>query len=444
MQLGDVFSGYAENMQAVRAAQSVGNFNKAESLVADLATGNNNYTLSLLEKGRLQFLANNWQESRNSFEKAYAVIEDERDKAKIRLSRGVENMAALLSSDNAKGYQIPVYEQSMLHTYQALNYLYLGNLEGALVEIRRGNQVTQSEVPQSTSTLEGTEGRYDKNKLSKLYPSMDGIIGQQKTSTHNAYTYYVSALLYEVAGQLNDAYIDYKKALAIAPDNIYIQKDVMRLATKLQMSSDLAKYTEQIGPYKSPADNTGDVVILLEQGVVAAKNELGLNLPIYTSQYEPRFFSFSLPVYQDRVINTQLFTVSLEQKSYSSQKLVTVASLAAIDLKEQIPELVTRQTLRLIAKEKLRSTMSRKGGDLGNILAAIYNMTSENADTRSWLTLPENVQIMRLSMPSGQQILNLSGNNKTEKIELNVNAKRITLIKVTAIGSQQNYQIINL
>ncbi|MDU0356181.1 hypothetical protein RS130_21925 [Paraglaciecola aquimarina] len=444
MQLNDLFSGYAKQMQAVRVAQQAGDFNKAAYMVADLDTANNNYALSMLEKGRLQFLASNWQESRKSFANAYSVIEAERDKARIRISRGVDNVASILSSDNAIAYQIPAYEQSMLHTYQALNYLYLGSVEGALVEIRRASLVHQNELPESTGTLAGTTKRYSKEDLNRFYPSMSNVIGRQKSSADNAYTYYLSALMYELASQFNDAYIDYKKALDIYPDNTYIQKDVLRLATKLGMSDDLAKYTELFGAYRLTPDNSGEVVILIEQGMVASKNEVSLDLPIFTSQNEPRFFRFALPVYQNRLASNKPYTVTFGQQSYESQELVNLASLAAIDLQQQIPELVTRQTLRLIAKEKLRSTLSRKGGDVGNILALIYNMSSEQADTRSWLTLPDDVQMVRLSLPAGQHMLELNNGDSPQKVEVDVHAKRLTMINVTTIGRQQNYQILNL
>ncbi|MEI8618891.1 hypothetical protein P4S63_22420 [Pseudoalteromonas sp. B193] len=45
-----------------------------------------------------------------------------------------------------------------------------------------------------------------------------------KNGFQNAYTFYLSALLYQSAKQYDDAYIDYKKALAIQPNNIYLQQ----------------------------------------------------------------------------------------------------------------------------------------------------------------------------------------------------------------------------
>ncbi len=40
-------------------------------------------------------------------------------------------------------YRAPDYERTMLHHYLALNYLQRGDAEGALVEVRRANQVQE-------------------------------------------------------------------------------------------------------------------------------------------------------------------------------------------------------------------------------------------------------------------------------------------------------------
>ena len=45
-----------------------------------------------------------------------------------------------------------------------------------------------------------------------------------------------SAIIYEMLGHFDDAYIDYKKALEIVPDNTYLQKDVLRLDRKINFN----------------------------------------------------------------------------------------------------------------------------------------------------------------------------------------------------------------
>jgi hypothetical protein len=441
----DLFSDYAEQLKDARSAHLKGDFKTAAALITEPKANQNNYTLNLLEKARLHYLANDWTQSRKDFALVSQVLDEDAAKAKLRLSSGVANVASLVSSDNVIAYQVSPYEQTMLHSYQALNYLFLGQLEGALVEVRRANLVQENALKAHQQDIDKDNLNFDKKSLDQAYPSMSAMIGDIKNGFQNAYTFYLSGLLYEAALQPNDAYIDYKRALEIYPNNHYLQKDVLRLATKLDMTDDLALFTAKYGAYQAPKiTDSGELVILLENGAINPRQEMSIDLPIFSGVNQPRFFSFALPVYSGTLARYPTLTVNLAGQTYTSEQIVRLQSLASKQLQEQIPSLVTRQALRILAKEKLRSTMSQKGGDIGNILAVLYNVASEQADTRSWLTLPDEVQILRLSLPPGKQTIELNIGGKTELIEVNILAKRISLLNLTTIGHFQSHKLTQL
>jgi hypothetical protein len=80
----------------------------------------------------LNFLANNGTQSREKFTLVSQILDEDAAKTKFRLIQGGANAVSSISSDDVIAYKISSYEQTMLHTYQALNYLFLGELEGAL------------------------------------------------------------------------------------------------------------------------------------------------------------------------------------------------------------------------------------------------------------------------------------------------------------------------
>lgn len=441
----DLFSDYAEQLKNARNAQLRGDFKAAATMIVEPKANQNNYTLNLLEKARLHYLANDWAQSQKDFTLVSNELDAEATKAKLRLSSGVSNIAALVSSDNAIAYQVPPYEQTMLYSYQALNYLFLGQLEGALVEVRRANLVQENALKQNQQHLSKQEANFDQNSLNQAYPSMSAMIGDIKNGFQNAYTFYLSALLYEAALQPNDAYIDYKRALEIYPNNHYLQQDVLRLATKLNMTNDLALFSNKYGAYQATKiTGGGELVILLEYGAINPKQEVSVNLPIYSGFNQPRFFSFALPAYKGTLTRYPPLRINVAGQTFTSEQIVRLQSLASKQLQEQMPGLVTRQALRLVAKEKLRSTMSKQGGDLGNILAVIYNVSSEQADTRSWLTLPDEVQILRLSLPAGKQQIDFNFGDNKQLIEVDIQANRISLLNMTTIGNFQGHKLTQL
>ncbi|MBA6380328.1 hypothetical protein H4J75_11060 [Colwellia sp. BRX10-1] len=451
MGMSDLFFGYSQQMQESRSAQLRGDFVVATTSVISVNRQHNNYALSQLEKARLQFLSHDWLASQKSFELAYQQVQAEEQAAKIQISSGLKKVSAVVTNDNAIGYEIPSYEQGMLHSYQALNYLYQGSLEGALVEVRRANLVQERALKTNQAELykaeeEMAEKGINSNKLYENFPSMDNLIGDLKNSFQNAYTFYLSGLLYETAKKFDDAYIDYKRALEIYPNNTFVQQDVLRLANKLNMNEELARFEQRFGRYQGQNKiNTGQIVVIFEQGIVSAKEEASLNLPIFNTRSDFKFFTFALPVYRGRLPALIPLSISIDEKSYLSQEIVRLQSLASKDLKEKLPGLVTRQAIRLVAKEQIRQNLSKSGGDVGNILASLYNIASEKADTRSWSSLPDNVQIMRLdNVVVGQKKLMISYAGKQQIVDIDVAENRTTLINFTALGNFTGYQTINL
>ena len=445
MQFQDLFSGYAQQMKEVRQAQKTGDFTKAQALITNRQKGDNNYALSMLERARLQYLLNDWQKSQHDFSLVYKTLEEERAKAKIQLSKGLKQVGAVFSNDNAIAYEIPAYEQSMMHSYQALNYLNLGDMEGALVEIRRANLVQEQALRDNQNSIDEAELDFNHSALQSAYPSMDLMIGDLKNGFQNAYTFYLSGIMYEAAGQANDAYIDYKKALEIYPNNLYLQQDVLRLATKLGMVDDLEHFTKLYGQLKeTETKDIGQVVFLIEQGIINAKDDLSVHLPIFYYYDDARYFNFSLPVYRDDTYDFQQAKLTLNHIEYQAQEIVKFQSLASKHLSDMLPGLVARQAVRVIAKEQLRKQISKDGGDIANIIANLYNIASEQADTRSWLTLPNNMQIMRLTLATGKQDLSLTVSGQTQEINIEVNKNRLTLVNVSAVGGVLNYHINEL
>tara|TARA_R110001583_G_scaffold12280_9_gene54662 strand:+ start:2285 stop:3703 length:1419 start_codon:yes stop_codon:yes gene_type:complete len=455
----DLFKNYNQQMHAVKQAQQQGNFQQAISLIPTRSQSDSSYNLSLLEKARLEFLDNNNKQSQEDFAQVYELVQQAQLAAKVELSRGIENVAAVMSNDNAIRYDIPLYEQSMLHSYQALNYLAQKNLSGALVEVRRANLVQEQALTTNAKSINRYQEKMagqglNSDELYRQYPAMNTTIGNIKNGFQNAYTFYLSALLYEAAGQSNDAYIDYKKALEIYPDNSYLQQDVWRLANALYMSDDIAllkaslaqTITSKLSNKESHKDHDhmaqsqGQVIFIVENGIVAPKQEIAINLPIYTSQGNMRFYSVALPSYQNYLTAYSPLSLNYQGKNYQSEEIVRLQSLAAKQLKDQLPVIVTRQIVRLLAKEELRQQLARKNGDLGNIFASIYNMATEKADTRSWSTLPDSIHLLRLNLPTGEHQLMLNINGQNQQVNVSIKTNKITLIKLTAIGAYNQYQ----
>jgi hypothetical protein len=402
-----------------------------------------------MERGRIAQILGKTKFSETDFAAAIARVKHNDEKATISASDAAAQSAALLVNDNAIPYKGEGYERVLLHNYQALNYLANKNLESAAIEVRLANAEQDEALKRHEEELEEAREEASKQKiqlsgnnqqLNAVYAKMDEVSGKVKSSFQNAYTFYLSGVVYELLNQPNDAYIDYKKALEISPGNSFVQTDVIRLARFLEMDEDLAiynsRYTQISEKLKTAtsAPPEGQLLIFYEEGLVPQKEEIRVTLPI--PKAGPIAVAF--PIY------TAHWQKPIPVNIYSNNSLLGVSepvcyvnALAVRALKERIPEMVIRQTIR----STLKGIAAKKANDkdqLFGLLTSAYNIVSENADLRSWLTLPANVQIMRTTLPPGNYSLSLMPDNSSLAKEETIEVRRggISILHVIKIGTR--------
>lgn len=401
-----------------------------------------------MERGRYAQIIGNSDVSMADFKTSMDKIRENDEKALVSASDIGANVAATLVNDNAIPYEGEGYERVLLHHYQALNYLKKKDIEGAGVEVRRANaeqneSLKRFEKELDKSREEAAEKKVDDSNTSKIdaqYAQMDEVAGKVKNSFQNAYTFYLSGFVYELLQQPNDAYIDYKKALEIYPENKYLQKDVLRLAAKLDMREDLDELNKRFSldqPQKFIVENSsdsGELLVLYEDGFAPEKHEVKISLPINRN-----IVSIAFPIYQEKwSTQTPLMLLNKNELIGSTEPICDVRALAVKALKEKVPMIFTRQIVRAVAKAVTASEAKKKMGELGQFAANVWNIVSESADLRSWLTLPSNAQILRTTLPAGSYKLTLqhpmTGGPTPVNVDIAANGK--TVLQVTRTGRQ--------
>ncbi|WP_394225937.1 COG3014 family protein [Pseudoalteromonas spongiae] len=443
---GQLFSNYTEQLTPARNALQSANMQQAASLLPTHSANNVSNTLGQLENARVSQLAENYTDSKVAFENALHQIDKQNFAANIEISEGLQTTASFLTNDNVRDYRVPYFEQTMVHTLQSLNYVALKNIEGALVEVRRANLVQQQALKKNQNELEKAAAKtsLDLNDLYSRYPTMDDMIGSVKNGFQNAFTFYLSGFLYEATGDYNAAYIDYKRAIDIYSENTYLQQDILRLAKYLGFSDEYDYFKARFNAEALTKNNQVPVLVLIEQGLIPEKTEARIDLPIFTSRDDIRFYSVALPSYANNHEYAAPLSINIGEQTLQSETIVKLSALAAKDLKERMPGIVARQITRLIAKEQFRKSAARNGGDVGNIIATLYNLASERADTRSWLTLANNYQIAKTHLTSGEHTLSINLNGITHPVSFSTDGNKSVLIKVVNLGSTLNTTVYTI
>ena len=198
----------------------------------------------------------------NHFAESNAALDIAGDIAEDRYTKSVsKELGSLVTSDKLRPYSGTQYERLLSHYYRALNYVYQGQLDGALVECRRATNLI--------NYFKGEDETYD-------------FFG-------TGFLAYLSGMLFEAAGEWNDALISYKQAAeyyknASEKTRVETPKDLgnalVRLTRRLGFTDEFERYQQQYGKSPPRPENTGELVLFYESGYVPAKSEDSLTFPI--------------------------------------------------------------------------------------------------------------------------------------------------------------------
>ncbi|MCK6262799.1 hypothetical protein KP803_05860 [Vibrio sp. ZSDE26] len=428
MSAGNLFSHYSAQNNGVYQAVKTGQYEKAEQRLPEFVAGD---VLDNLEKGRVQFLAESYQSSHSSFNDGDRAVRIQQDRATISVSDSAASLASLAVNDNLNNYYPADYELGFLHLYLGLNYLQDNDLEATTIEMRRANQVQERARQDRQSELESAQNSM---KAQGISPNVGSVLsnypdaGKTLQAVQNGYLLYLSGLMYETSRELNSAYVDYRRALAVMPDNPQIIEATMRLAKRLGMSQHLEQLIETYGEQQTLKDDQARVIVLQEQGVVEALQSWQLTLPIYDSRGDGALYSLALPYYANTT-SERFSSMQLNGDRVTEYQLADVNLMAQRDLSERMPSMVIRQALRVYAKDQLRKEAAQ-GDDVVNLVFNLWNTLTEQPDTRSWQTLPGEVYSSGQAVTAGKQQIDVDG----QQYEFNVEAGRTVLVWVSRQG----------
>ncbi len=373
------------------------NYQAADSIVEDNKAkyGARNAVLYDLDRAMTLHLAGRYAESNAFLFKAEARIDRLYTKS---ISAGV---GAMLSNDLLLPYEGEDFEKVQLNLIAALNYAYLREGDEALVEARKVDL-----------KLTAYNDRYATKNVYK----------------EDAFARYLSGILYEAQGELNDAFIAYRKALEAYEtyQEHYgtrfppaLPADLLRVTQALGLREEYETYRRRfpgVGYETIQAlRGKGELVYISYNGFAPLKQSYAISVPVPASKGQPAYLlrvAFPRFVPRPSAIAYAKLRVSRGTQQYTT-RTSTVQDLTAIarkNLEDRIGRIRVKALARAVAKYLAaralaegtrRKTGNQTLGAIVGILANIVAVVTERADTRSWRTLPGTVQLARLSLPPG-------------------------------------------
>ena len=382
------------------------------------------------ELGLAAHYANHFAESSKALDIAGDIAEDRYTKS-LTMEAG-----SLITSDKLRPYSATQYERLLSHYYRALNYVYLNQLDGALVECRRATALI--------NYFKGEDEKYD-------------FFG-------TGFLAHLSGMFFEAAGEWNDALISYKQAAEYyknasektgvkTPDDI--GKALVRLTRRLGFTDEFERYREQYGEPPSHPENTGELILFYESGYVPSKGQETLMFPILKKddvedeKFVPTLIGREGMVFEDveleYLLRVAIPTIGShrprltgiqvavdKQKPMRGVLVEDVENIAIETFKAERPIILLRTLVRGVGKYLLTRQADKKNEALG-LLTNLAGVLTEQADTRSWQTLPNQIFMVRMPLPAGTHTLKLSFLDANGQVresqsvpDIKINPNRIT------------------
>lgn len=352
---------YASRIVEPRFQMERGNYDAAIVLLKGMADKeDNDQLLYLMDLGTAYFRARRYDDAIKAFQKADKLAEM-KDYTSVS-----QEVGAVVLNDTVKVYKGDDYEKTLVNVYLAMAYALKGDWEGALVECRRVNH------------------------------KLDLMISQGKLPyERNAFAKYLAALMFEAQGEYNDAFVDYRQLYSWRksdpPD--YLGTGLIRLAEKLHAEQELDEYRKKFpGTFRyRMGKNEGEIIFLLEQGKTPIK------VPSQAFHLVPemrkRFYTSDHAWLRDA---TGSFKVKTEP-------YYDIEATAIKELSERIAGIAAKKVAGVVAKELIAKQVEKTSDSkfLG-ALTSLFLHASDQADLRSWSTLPARLQIARAVVPAGR------------------------------------------
>lgn len=380
--------------------------------------GSNSEFLYYYDLGVLNHYNRNFDESIKNFEKAEKINDD-------LYTKSVTNeAAAILTNDNIRPYRARPFEILTMYEFQILNYLAKMDLDGALVEVKR-SQIAMNRLYQK-----------DADKVND-----------------NGFLRYLSALVYDLEGEQDDAAIAYYKTVKAydeskmgLPNEVFEfvteslrrmdrEDDIRALKKKELASTPKATAVQEMGQeiivigyaghspilgemYLSGTFVSGGVMNLYyKDGETGQRNSFTLVAPPVAGAGSGTFhIGFALPEVRKHPSRVNRFEVSLDGKTrIKPEKVMDIDGELRQNMEDEKTSTITRTavrvTLRTIAAQKAKSATNTGNGlfDLvKNIGMDVAQGQLEQADLRVGLFLPNSFYMTRLPVEPGSHSVSVA------------------------------------
>ena len=355
--------------------------------------------LYYLETGELQRAKGDLIASQLAWRRADRKVFVREESVKLDTGRYIGVFGSYLYNDKVRRYDGYDYEKVMLTTQMALNRIVLDDFDGARIEIKKTHEREALIANLRDKEYLQLEEQAREQGIDLRHQDLHGYpvatlnapeVLALKNSYQNAFSHYLAGFVYETLGEKGLAAAGYRQAIELRPKTPLLEQAL------LDLDKPAAK-----------ADQ-GEVLIVVQNGLAPARGSVRLPVTIRVNE-EPITTLVSFPILVPDTSTPPVTQLSVDGRP---QKLIALDSISAMSrraLHDDMPGILMRTQLRAKVDAQIRADLLKKKDFKALAEQVASRDRLEDADTRTWRTLPDTTLVVRVRLKKGRHLLSLPG-----------------------------------
>lgn len=408
------FRSYDTELKETNQQLSGGNVDGALLTLEKNNTGADKDLLYYFEKGEILRAKGDLNGSQTAWRSADQVVFKWEESVKFDTDKYVAQFGSYLVNDKVRRYEGYDYEKVMLTTQMALNLLAQNDFDGARTEIKKTHEreaviadLRDKEYLKSEEEAR-EKGVSTQFKDLKGYPveSLDApeVVGL-KNSYQSAFSHYLAGFVYEALGEKDLAAPGYRQAAELRPNTPLLDQALLDLddggSKAPAKDSKGKKGSKDVKVIKAaPEEGTSDVLIVVQSGFAPSRDSVRIPLPLPIAN-NLVITALSFPVIKPDTSTRPFSQIAVNGAPVNLTLLNSTTDMSRRALRDDMPGIILRTSVRAISRGVAQKQLN-DANPLAGLAMGIASAIVEGADTRTWRTLPDTTQVVRLRLKQGE------------------------------------------
>ncbi|WP_339522587.1 COG3014 family protein [Pseudomonas sp. EL_65y_Pfl2_R96] len=417
------YRNYDQEMQQTNDQLLVGNLQGALDLVELHNPWEDKDLLYYFEKGAILSVASALPQSQKAWRSADQMVFQREEAvpsgAMKLLTRFGNEMGTLLVNDKLRRYEGYDYEKVMLTTQMALNQLAANDFDGARADIKKTHEREALIARQRERQYEELEEQAKAQGITVRYKDLQGYpvttldapaVIELKNGYQSAFSHYLAGFTYEALGERDLAAPGYRQAIELRPNLPFLEQALRNLD-------------------KPPAKaDESDVLIIVQSGLAPARSSVRVPIPVRLNENLVIVAPISFPVMIQDTITPAFDHIIVDGRKRPLTALNSVTDMALRTLRDDMPAIISRAMFRANMAAIGQAEENERNPAKASLVVTRED-PFEEADTRTWRTLPDKTLVARLRLKKGEHLFNAPNAPGTAPVTLRID---------------RDFQVINL